>query len=205
MKKGKLITLEGGEGVGKSTQLEFIKNWLEVHDIPYIITHEPGGTKLGEDIRNILKYAKYEIKPRAELLLFNSARAELIDEVIKPALNNRIAVICDRFFDSSIVYQGYGRGIDADIVTDMCKFATDQIEPDLTLWLDLPPKEAFARKFGPDKDDRFEQSGMEFHNKIYNGFKELSEKYKRIKRIDASKSAEEVSEQIEYYLTQMYL
>ena len=205
MKKGRLITLEGGEGVGKSTQLEFIKNWFEMHDMPYIVTHEPGGTNLGEDVRNILKYAKYEIKPRAELLLFNAARAELIDEVIKPALNNRINVICDRFYDSSIVYQGYGRGLDKEIVTDICMYATDQIEPDVTFWLDLPPKEAFERKFGPDSGDRFEQNGMAFHNTIYNGYKVLSEKYKRFKRIDASKSANEVSEQIEYYLTQMFM
>ena len=205
MEKGKLITLEGGEGVGKSTQLEFIKNWFEVHDIPYIITHEPGGTNLGEDIRKMLKYSKYEIKPRAELLLFNAARAEIIDEVIKPALNNRINVICDRFFDSSIVYQGYGRGLDKEIVTDICRYATDQIDPDITFWLDLSPKEAFERKFGPDKGDRFEENSLEFHNAIYNGYKELHQKYKRIKRIDASKSVDEVSEQIDYYLTQIFM
>ena len=205
MEKGKLINLEGGEGVGKSTQMKFIKKWFEDHNLPYIVSHEPGGTALGEDIRNILKYAKYEISPRAELLLFNSARAELIDEVIKPAINNRINVICDRFFDSTIVYQGYGRGLDTSQVIDLCHYATDQITPDMTLWLDLPPKEAFERKFGPDKKDRFEESGLEFHNKVYEGYKELSKTFPRIKRIDASKSIEDVSTQIDYYLTKLFM
>lgn len=205
MEKGKLISLEGGEGVGKSTQLKFIKKWFDDHNLPYIITHEPGGTDLGEDIRNIVKYAKYEISPRAELLLFNTARAELVDEIIKPALNNRINVICDRFVDSSIVYQGYGRGLDVSEVTDLCYYATSQILPDITFWLDLPPKDAFERKFKPDKGDRFEESSLEFHNKIYDGYKQLCKKYSRIKRIDASKSIDEVSAQIDYYLTQLFM
>ena len=205
MQKGIFISLEGGEGVGKTTQLNFIKQWFESHDLPYIITHEPGGTPLGEEIRQILKYSKYQILPRAELLLFNAARAELIEEVIKPSINNRINVIADRFFDSSIVYQSYGRGLELNDVVDICMYATSQIEPDLTFWLDLSPKEAFERKFGPDAGDRFEHTGLEFHNKVYEGYKKLAKQYHRIKVIDASKSEKEVSEQIDYYLTQKFL
>ena len=206
MEKGIFISLEGGEGVGKSTQIEFIKKWFEDHNLKYLCTKEPGGTPLGEQVRGILKYAKFEIVPRAELLLFNAARAELIEEVIRPAINNRINVISDRFFDSTIAYQAYGRGLDVNTVMDICKYATDQIEPDITFWLDLPPKEAFERKFGADKDDRMEQSGIEFHNRVYEGYKYLAKTYpNRIKRIDASKSAEEVSAQIDYYLTQKFL
>ena len=206
MKKGIFISLEGGEGVGKTTQFDFIKKWFEDHNLPYITTHEPGGTELGEDIRNIVKYGKYNISPRSELMLFNAARAQLTDDKIIPAINNRINVVSDRFFDSTIVYQSFGRGLDFNAVIDICKYSTSQIEPDLTLWLDLTPKEAFERKFGPDSGDRFENTGLEFHNKVYQGYKKLAEMFpNRIKRIDASKSKEEVSEQIAYYLTQKFL
>ena len=206
MKKGIFISLEGGEGVGKSTQLTFIENWFKKNNLPYLMTHEPGGTALGEEIRNVLKYGKYEILPRSEILLFNAARAELMDEKIIPALNNRINVISDRFFDSSIVYQAFGRGLNINEVYDICKYATNQIEPDITFWLDLDPKSAFERKFGPDSGDRFEETGLEFHKKVYDGYKYLAKTFpNRIKRIDASKSVEEVSAQIEYYLNQKFL
>lgn len=204
MEKGKLITLEGGEGSGKSTQLEFVKNWFEKHNIPYMITREPGGTALGDDVRNILKHAKYQILPRAEILLFNACRAELIEEKIKPALNNGINVICDRFYDSSVAYQAFGRGLDASQVMDICMYATDQIEPDLTLWLDIKPAVAFARKHGADENDRMEQSGLEFHNNVYLGYKYLHENYPRIKRIDATKSIDEVSADIDTLLKQSF-
>ena len=204
MEKGLLITLEGGEGSGKSTQLEYIKNWFTKRNIPFIVTREPGGTDLGNEVRNILKHAKYEITPRSELLLFNACRAELIDEVIKPALLNGINVICDRFYDSTVAYQSFGRGLDAEQVMDICMYATNQIEPDITFWLDIEPSIAFARKHGADLNDRLEQSGLEFHNNVYKGYKYLHKNYPRIKRIDATLTIDEVSAKINEILAEKF-
>lgn len=202
--KSIFISLEGGEGVGKSTQIAFIKDWFEKHNLPLVNTFEPGGTELGQEIRKILKHAEYNITPRAELLLFNACRAELMEDVVFPSLNQNISVLSDRFCDSSFVYQSYGRGLDFDDVYNIISYATNDTFPYYTFWLDLPPKEAFERKNGAD-NDRFEQTGLDFHNKVYNAYKELHEKFpERIKRIDASKSIEEVSAQIEKYLNDYF-
>lgn len=203
MKKGFFITLEGGEGTGKSEQVKFLKQWLEDHNLPYIATHEPGGTELGEAIRPILKHATYPICDRAELMLFNVARAQLIDEVIVPNLNNGVSIICDRFMDSTYAYQCKGRGMDEKSVDFIVKYATNQLEPDITFWLDLPPKDAFLRKNGADQTDRFEKN-MELHEKVYDAFKTLNEKLPRFVRIDARGSIEEVSAQIEKHLLRLF-
>ena len=200
MEKGLLITLEGGEGIGKTTQINFIKNWLDEHNIRYVSTKEPGGTPIGEDLRKILKNATYEFCPKCEILLFNAARAELVNRVIRPALNNGITVLCDRYYDSSVAYQGYGRGLDVSDVAELCNYATGGLVPDLTLWLDLNPIDAFKRKNGADVGDRLENTGLEFHKRVYDGFQHLHETHKRIKRVDASLSIEAVSAQIENYL-----
>lgn len=200
MGKAIFISLEGGEGVGKSTQIEFMKQWLEKHNLPYVTTFEPGGTELGVEVRKILKHSTSQISPKTEVLLFNACRAELMEEIVNPSLDNGISVISDRFCDSTFVYQAFGRGLNLDEVYDITRYAINNRFPDITFWFDLPPKEAFERKMGAD-NDRFEQSGAEFHNNVYNGYKKLLEKYPdRIKRIDASKTKEEVSAQIEEYL-----
>lgn len=202
--KSIFISLEGGEGVGKSTQIAFIKEWFEKHNIPYVNTFEPGGTELGQEVRKILKHAEYKVCPRAEMLLFNACRAELVNDVIIPSLNDNISVISDRYIDSCFVYQAYGRGLDFDEVYNITSYAINNTFPNITFWFDLPPQLAFERKMGAD-NDRFEQIGMDFHNKVYESFKELSIKFpERIKRIDASKSKEEVSAQIEEYLNNYF-
>lgn len=204
MEKAIFISLEGGEGVGKSTQIAFITEWFKKHNLPLTTTFEPGGTELGQEVRKILKHAEYDITPRAELLLFNACRAELMEEVIKPAISNNISILSDRFCDSTFVYQSYGRGLDFNKTYNITQFAVDDVFPYFTFWLDLPPKEAFARKNGAD-NDRFEQTGLDFHNKVYEAYKDLSKKFpNRIKRIDASKSVEEVSAQIEQYLNEYF-
>ena len=204
MSKCIFITLEGGEGIGKSTQIKFIKEWFEKHNLPLVTTFEPGGTELGVNVRKILKHAEYQISPRSEVLLFNASRAELMDELVFPSLENNISVVSDRFCDSSFVYQAFGRGLDFDEVYDLTKYAIKNRFPDITFWLDLTPEQAFIRKMGAD-NDRFEQTGIEFHNKVYNGYKTLHEKFPdRIKRIDASKTVEEVSAQIETYLNNYF-
>ena len=138
------------------------------------------------------------------MLLFNACRAELIDEIIKPALLNGINVICDRFYDSTVAYQSFGRGLDAEQVMDICMYATNQIEPDMTFWLDIEPSIAFARKHGADLNDRLEQSGLEFHNNVYKGYKYLHKNYPRIKRIDATLTIDEVSAKINEILTEKF-
>ncbi len=203
MKKGIFITLEGGEGTGKTEQMNFIKRWLEHHNIPYIATHEPGGTELGEALRPIIKYADYPIGDRAELLLFNASRAQLIDQVIVPNLNKGVSIICDRFMDSTYAYQCWGRGLNADDVMNIVYFATDNREPDVTFWLDLNPKDAFIRKNGADESDRFEQAS-EIHERVYNAYKALNEKLDRFVRIDASKNIAEVSKQIAEHLEKIF-
>ncbi len=206
MKKAIFITLEGGEGVGKSTQLNFLGEWFKAHNMPFITTHEPGGTPLGEEVRKILKHADYKITPRSELFLLNACRAELVDDVIIPALSSGVSVISDRYLDTCIAYQYYARGIEYDKVKDMTEYAISNNYPTITFWLDLPPIDAFRRKMGADENDRFEQSGLDFHNKVYNGYKEMhAQNPDRIKRIDASKSAEEVKEEIEKYLDELFL
>lgn len=204
MGKGIFITLEGGEGTGKSSQIGFIKKWLEYNEIPYIATREPGGTQLGEQLKDIIKFANYPINKRAELMLLNACRTQLMDEVILPNLEKGVSVVCDRFFDSTYAYQYKGRGLNKDDVVNMCNFATFGKQPDYTFWLDLNPRDAFIRKNGPDQTDRFETTDFSFHERVYEGYKELNEKLDRFIRIDASKSIVEVSKQIEEHLKTIF-
>lgn len=204
MKKSKFITIEGGEGCGKSTQIAFIKSWFEKHNIPCVFTLEPGGSPLGMELRKILKNSTYEFSDLAELYLFNAGRVEHIDKVIKPNLQKGIFVVCDRYFDSSIAYQGAARGLGYERVKQICFDAVDDMIPDLTIWLDLNPEDAFRRKGGADVGDRIEQTGLDFHKRVYAGYQKLYEEYpERIKRVDATKSVEEVSAQIDKILTEL--
>lgn len=201
MIKPKFITIEGGEGCGKSTQIAFIKSWFKKHNIPCVFTLEPGGSPLGMELRKILKNSTYEFSDLAELYLFLAGRVEHIDKVIRPNLKNGLCVVCDRYFDSSIAYQGNARGLGYDRVKHICLEAVGDMIPDLTIWLDLNPEDAFRRKGGADKDDRIEQTGLDFHKKVYAGYQKLYEEYpKRIKRVDATKSVEEVSKEIDRLL-----
>jgi dTMP kinase len=168
------ITFEGGEGSGKSTQSRLLYNRLRKLAIPAVLTHEPGVTELGKRINRLLKWAKnVEISPVAELMLFNVSRAQLIEEVIKPELSQGRIVICDRYADSTTVYQGYGRGLDMDMVTAINNSATGGLKPDLTILLDIPGEDAFKRK-AADKPDRFESESKIFHRKVRDGYLEIA-------------------------------
>lgn len=203
MKNAKFITVEGGEGCGKSTQIEFIKSWFEKNNLPCVFTLEPGGSMLGMELRKILKNSTYEFSDLAELFLFNAGRVEHIDKVIRPNLKNGKCVVCDRYFDSSIAYQGNARGLGYERVKKLCFDAVGDMIPDLTIWLDLKPEDAFRRKGGADLGDRIEQTGLDFHKKVYAGYQRLYEEYpERIKRVDATKTVEEVSKQIDKILTE---
>ena len=186
--KGKFITFEGCEGVGKSRQIKLLKEYLDNNGISYYLTREPGGTPVSEKIREIILDGKNsEMTDECEALLYAAARAQLIREEIEPRLNNGELVICDRYVDSSLAYQAYARGLGYDFVAGINTFAIKSFPPDYTVFLDLPPEKAFLRKGGADKNDRLELSGIEFHKKVYNGYKALSEKFKeRFIVIDAS-------------------
>lgn len=167
------ITFEGGEGSGKSTQAGLLLQKLEERHIPAVLTHEPGGTALGDELRRALKTKQgARISPRAELLLFAASRAQLIDEVIRPALEEGKVVVCDRFIHSTIVYQGCGRGLDPAIIEAVNNIATEHLKPDLTILLDIPPEKGLARR--RSLDDRFELEDLSFHHRVREGYLEMA-------------------------------
>jgi dTMP kinase len=189
------ITFEGGEGGGKSVQAKALYRKLSKLGIPVLLTHEPGGTPFGKRIGRWLKWAKdTDISPLTELMLFNASRAQLVAEVVRPALASGKVVISDRYADSTTVYQGYGRGLDLAMVKVVNKAATGGLTPDLTILLDAPVELCFARK-GECKPDRFEQEAKAFHNKVREGYLKLaSEEPKRWLVVDASQSKAKITE-----------
>lgn len=196
--KGKFITFEGCEGVGKSRQLEMLKEYLKNNNIDFYFTREPGGTGVSEQIRNIILDGKNSaMVDECEALLYAAARVQLIKEEIAPRLNAGQLVLCDRYVDSSFAYQAVARGLGYDFIDSINCYATKNFMPDYTVWLDLTPEQAFKRKGGVDKNDRLELSGMKFHNDVYKGYKELSLKYpERFIVIDASGTKEQTQAKI---------
>jgi dTMP kinase len=173
---GLFITFEGCEGCGKSTQAKLLSAKLKEHKVPSLLTQEPGGTPLGERVRDILKTrSNFQISPMSELFLFSACRAQLISDIIRPALNAGRSVICDRFTDSTVVYQGYGRGLDLDLIEHTNSTATSGLTPDLTILLDTDPKLGLQRKHFREVD-RFETEDISFHCKIRKGYLELARK-----------------------------
>ena len=193
--KGLFITFEGGEGAGKTTLIDQIFSHLQQRSLKVMKTRAPGGTKAGESIRElVLHHKNISLLPRTELLLFLADRAQHVDEVIRPALNEGTIVLCDRFNDSTVAYQGGARGIDLATVKELCNFATGNLQPNLTLYLDLDPKLGLERvnKLGTGKD-RIELEKLSFHDKIRNAFHAIAkEEPKRFHLVDASRPPEEV-------------
>lgn len=202
MKKGIFITVEGTDGSGKTTQIGLMKSYLEEKGYEVILTREPGGTNIGEKIRSILLDPENkEMNQVTEMLLYASARAQIIAELIKPAIENGKVVICDRFLDSSYVYQGFGRGIDIDLITLINNVAVCGVMPDITFWFDISPETALKRRVASSVPDRIEREQLDFHNKVYNGYKMLASMYpERIKRIDADKGVDEVFDTVKSWL-----
>lgn len=169
--KGRLVTFEGCEGSGKSTQLRLLSEKLSKQGISHIVTREPGGSDIAEQIRNIILNGKNTAMcDECEALLYAAARAQHLREIVQPALDKGMLVLCDRYVDSSLAYQGYARGLDLKFIEDINGFAMRDFRPDLTLFLDISPRAAFERKHGADKGDRMEQLGLEFHEKVYAGY-----------------------------------
>lgn len=192
------ITFEGGEGCGKSTQTRMLRNRLNKLAIPVMLIHEPGGTKLGTRISYLLKWAKnVAISPVAELLLFNASRAQLVDTVIKPALKVNQIVICDRFADSTLAYQGYGRELDLYLVKAVSETGTRGLKPDLTIFLDVPVEEGLRRKHAVSSQDRFEQTELDFHRRVRNGYLKMAkEEPQRWIIIDGTQTKSHIREMV---------
>ena len=173
---GFLITFEGGEGCGKSTQARLLYQKLQQHNIPSLLTQEPGGTPLGNKIRSVLKVKRdFTISPLSELFLFAACRSQLIQDVIGPALDAGRVVVCDRFCDSTTVYQGFGRGLDLSLIDSVNTSATGGLKPDITILLDVLPEQGLQRK-RKIQQDRFDSEELSFHRNIREGYLNLAAK-----------------------------
>jgi len=208
---GKLIVFEGVEGGGKTTQIKAAQFWLQdllnsatsKRDI--IVTREPGGTQLGAKLRSLLLEYSGEapILSTAELLLYAADRAQHVAEMLKVALASGTIVLCDRYTDSTIAYQGYGRGLDLNLIEQLNAIATAGLESDLTIWLDLDVEVGLSRTRGRGSNDRIEQEAIAFHRRVQQGYFELSQRYpQRIVRVDASLSESAVRDRIQTILRQ---
>jgi dTMP kinase len=186
------ITFEGGEGCGKTLQAKSLYRSLRRRKIPALLTHEPGGTPLGEKLTRLLKWGKStDISPISEVMLFNASRSQLVANVIRPSLAAGKIVVCDRFTDSTIAYQGYGRRLDLQMIEEANSFAADGLSPDFTILLDLPVETGFARKKG--SLDRFEVADRNFHQRVRDGFlKMAADEPERWFIIDGSLSVVEI-------------
>ena len=196
--KGIFISMEGPDGSGKSTQIELLKNYLSENGKECIITREPGGTRISEAVREIILNKEYkEMDYMTELLLYASARAQLVSEVILPALEEGKCVISDRFVDSSAVYQGIARGLGVETVYEINKYATRGRFPDKTFLLDLPAEVGIARKKNQAELDRLESEKIDFHIKVAEGYRQMVERDSdRIIRLDATESVEVIHSKI---------
>jgi dTMP kinase len=170
---GLFITFEGGEGCGKSTQSRLLLKKLAQQNVPVVLTHEPGGTALGNELRRTLKRkGGSSISPQAELFLLAASRAQLVAEVIRPALEEGKVVLCDRFTHSTMVYQGYGRGLDFTAIKMVNNMATRYLNPDLIILLDISPEQGLARK--QSLKDRFELEDLSFHRRVRDGYLKMA-------------------------------
>jgi len=203
--KGRLISFEGLDGAGKTTQIELLVRWLESRHVEYVRTREPGGTPLGVEVRQLLlNRPELAIDPLAEAFLFQADRAQHFATVVLPALKDGKLVITDRCFDASIAFQGFGRGLGADLIERLSLLATQQHVPDLTILLDLDPSLVHMRTDAAhdqggvrEEQTRIDREAEDFHRRVQEGFHALARAYpKRIKVIDALRSPEQVHEEI---------
>ena len=206
---GKFITFEGIEGSGKTTQIEMLRDYLLQKNHRVTITREPGGTLIGDQIRKILLHDKNNtISDETELLLYEACRAQHIQEIIMPALKENRIVLCDRFSDSTLAYQGYGRRMNGERIEKLNKMVAGKIEPDLTILLDMDvslglsrAKKRNASVREEEREERFEKETLEFHQRVRNGFLELAQKNKkRIKVIDANRDVDDIQGEIKNHV-----
>jgi dTMP kinase len=198
--KGKFITFEGSEGSGKSTQSALVIEYLKSKKLPVMLLREPGGVKISEKIREILLDVKNtDIGDECETLLYMAARAQLVKEVLKPALEKGQIIICDRFMDSTIAYQGWGNGVDIKAIESVGEFAVGGLKPDLTLLFDIDTAQGLSRTNA--KKDRIELRSIEYHSRVRKGYLDLAKKHpKRIKVVKVDAPKEVIFERVKTYI-----
>jgi dTMP kinase len=202
--KGTFITFEGIEGSGKSTQIALLANYLTARGVRHVLTREPGGTSIGDQIRKVLlDPANRALDPAAELLLYAAGRAQHLREIIMPALADGTSVLCDRFSDATLAYQGYGRGLDIEIIRSLDRIVTAGMRPDLTLLFDIDAAPGIARARGRNNsrgleaEARFENEELAFHERVRQGYLTLvAQEPDRIRVVDASSSPEAIQEKV---------
>lgn len=195
--RGKFITFEGCEGSGKSTQIRLLSEKLTAAGVDFIVTREPGGSDVAEQIRKIILDGKnVSMCDECEALLYAAARIQHLKEIVEPALAAGKLVVCDRYVDSSLAYQGAARGLGEKYISDINSVALLKYPPDLTVFLNISPERAFERKHGADLSDRMERQGLNFHNKVYAGYLSLLEKYPRICAVECGGTKYETAEKI---------
>lgn len=193
---GTFVSLEGPEGAGKTTQLKLLTSFLKDEKIEYVITRDPGGTALGKPIRRILLSTETVISPTAELLLYEADRAQNVSEVILPALQAGKLVLCDRYIDSTLAYQGYGRKIDVELINTLNRIATGGLMPEMTILFDIDSSSGLSR-LHPGGHDRLEREAIEFHQSVRGGYLELAKREpERFRVIDASAAMSKVQDDL---------
>lgn len=204
-RKGLFITFEGVEGAGKTTQLGYAKKWWHEQGWNVAMTREPGGTILGRSIRQILLHTKEPIAQRTELLLYSADRAQHMAEMVEPALDCGLIVLCDRHADSMTAYQAFGRQLDRQLIEQLNQVATQGRKPDLTIVLDLDPQAGLMRASGRSEPDRLESAGLLFHTRVREGFLTIArEEPHRVRVVDASPAPGVVWQQVEAILSEVY-
>jgi dTMP kinase len=198
------ITLEGPEGSGKTSQLPRLAEFLRQQGYEIITTREPGGTSIGDQIRQVLfNLDNKEMQPRSEILLFQASRAQLVEQVIRPALAEKKVVLCDRYADSTLAYQGYGHGIDLAELAHIINFATGGLKPDLTLFLDVEVEEGLKRRNHGGDWNRLDDYTLEFHKRVHKGYLELiAAEPGRWERIDASRTPDKIAADLQRVVLQ---
>ena len=196
MNRGFFISFEGPDGAGKSTQIEYMRQYLEERGLETVFTREPGGTRISESIRDmLLDKENSDMTARTEALLYAASRAQLVETVIQPALNQGKVVVCDRYIDSSIAYQGYGRDLGYK-VTEVNKFAVNDLEPDLTFLLMIDP-DSVKERLDQNNLDRLESEDYQFKKRVLEGFESVAEEYRfRVRVLDATLPKEEIRDRI---------
>lgn len=189
------LVLEGVEGSGKSTHARLLGEWLQSRNIPAIVTREPGGTAIGEEIRQIVLHG-HEMPAEAELLLMNAARCVFVSEVVKPAIEQGKVVVADRFSLSSMAYQGFGRGLALDQVRTICSFASGGLSPDLTIVIEVPVEIGATRRATRSGPDRIESAGTEFHNRVAEAYRLLPDSEPHVVGISGTGSIDDVQQRI---------
>ena len=202
--QGSFVSLEGPEGAGKTTQVKLLSKELTQLGVDHVVTRDPGGTGLGRQIRRILLSTENEVSPMAELLLYQADRAQHVDELIRPALERGALVICDRYIDSTIAYQGYGRKIDFELINTLNKMSTGGLMPDLTILFDIASDDGLSR-LHPGGHDRMEREDIDFHLRVRTGYQQLAEDNpERFETLDASKALSVVQDEFRKILSKKF-